>query len=330
MAINVTPRFQEAVRKRRANLVKLGEPVPDLLARTARTRSAFAEEAQLTMQKIRSTAKFLHESHAAYLADDGLTAEAAAERDAADAETQQFLKVCSGRIEGLSSHAMPANGSSASPQVALHRRETCAMLYEQLKRVAGIFDEHRGQRLRRAAEARDQRLGTAAEAAGRLPAPQTSASAPRSVYHSLVNRSFGSSDTAEGGGGGHDEGHASLELGDEEVLSDGEYNDAERAQLQEENETLQKELESMVTQARQAETHALELSKLNHLFAANIEQQASGVDTLLGNTEQALENIYDGNAHIDSAARHARDSRLFVLTFLLVAIFALAFLDWYY
>ena len=37
-----------------------------------------------------------------------------------------------------------------------------------------------------------------------------------------------------------------------------------------------------------------------------------------------------GNQYIDSAAKHSRDSRFYILVFLMIASFALLFLDWYY
>jgi hypothetical protein len=42
------------------------------------------------------------------------------------------------------------------------------------------------------------------------------------------------------------------------------------------------------------------------------------------------ENLVRGNAYLDSAAKHSRDFRLLILSFLLIASFALLFLDYYY
>ena len=46
--------------------------------------------------------------------------------------------------------------------------------------------------------------------------------------------------------------------------------------------------------------------------------------------EETAENLVRGNQYLDSAAKHSRDFRLLVLTFLLVASLSLIFLDWYY
>ena len=73
----------------------------------------------------------------------------------------------------------------------------------------------------------------------------------------------------------------------------------------------------------------LEIANLAHLFASKVEQQAVGVDLLGVHAEATAENMVRGNAYIDSASKHSRDFRLVVLTILLVATFALLFLDWY-
>ena len=119
---------------------------------------------------------------------------------------------------------------------------------------------------------------------------------------------------------------------DDEVLADEamDLDASEKAQLEMENEALLKELETMVDQAKEAESKMLEISSLSHLFATKIEQQSTDVDTLFVDAQQAQENFIRGNTELDSAARHTRDSRLIMLTLLITASFALLFLDWYY
>ena len=119
---------------------------------------------------------------------------------------------------------------------------------------------------------------------------------------------------------------------DDEVLADEamDLDASEKAQLEMENEALLKELETMVDQARQAESSMLEISKLTHLFATKVEQQNVEVEMLSQHAEQTSENLVRGNAYLDSAAKHSRDFRLLVMSFLLIASFSLLFLDWYY
>ena len=60
-----------------------------------------------------------------------------------------------------------------------------------------------------------------------------------------------------------------------------------KAQLQTENEALQKEFETMVDQAKEAEGRMLEISNLSHLFASKIEQQSTEVEQLYAQAEVA-------------------------------------------
>ena len=314
----------------------------------------FAEEAHSALTAIRTGACFLREVRASYLIEDGPQGMSEAERDEIDAEAQHILRACGERIDGVkrlvsTAPAGRADGSvggskqTAGVQLMAHRQATLQLLYEQLSRVAAIFDEHRGHRLKRAAEVRDQRLGAAAAAAGTL----SNLSAQGTQLHGagrlsgalggalgtlrpLGGPGMPSSDTGAAATVGISDAVA-LEWGEEEVLPDDESLDAtERAQLQVENEALVKELETMVEQAREAESSMLEISKLSHLFATKVEQQSTEVEMLSHQAEQTSENLVRGNAYLDSAAKHSRDFRLLVLSFLLIASFALLFLDYFY
>jgi len=97
-----------------------------------------------------------------------------------------------------------------------------------------------------------------------------------------------------------------------------------------ENAAIRAELEQQVELARRAEASMLEVSSLSHMFASKVEQQSHQVETLFTDAESTSENLTLGNRYIDSAAKHSRDFRLLVLTFLLVASLSLIFLDWYY
>ena len=153
--MDVTASYRDAVRRRRTAL-GLPTPAEELLWRRPE-RGVFATEASSTLQKIRTTGNFLRERHSASLLDDGLNSMSDAERDEIDAETQQFLQVCSERIDDLKEHAV-AHSDASSPQLTQHQQATVQLLYEHLQRVASIFEEQRGARLRPTVETRDQRL----------------------------------------------------------------------------------------------------------------------------------------------------------------------------
>jgi len=328
MAVDITSDFHECVRRRRM-LLGHHTPVHEIM-RKSREQSVFGEEARRTLQKIRATAQFLHDSHAAYLMDDGMHGGMSeADRDEVDEETQRFLQICGSRLEALKITASEAGESASSgvddsPQLSAHRQATLQLLYEQLKRVAGIFDEHRGHRLRRATEARDQRLGAAAQAAGSF--GQGGVLAPLNASNDTLSQGvrptrLGASVSAGLGGAGPVSMQMNnLEWLEGEVLEDEMLDEAEQEQLQHENDALRKELETMVEQAREAETRMLEISTLSHTFATKVEEQSSEVETLFQQAEQTSENLVRGNAYLDSAAKHSRDFRLLVLSILLASV----------
>jgi hypothetical protein len=362
--LDVTPAFREAVRRRRSAL-GLSTPVDEVLPRKKQPLSAFAAEARMAAQAIYTTAVQFREVNENSLdaAGSGLSE---AELDMVDAETQQCLAACGDRLDALKQLALEQDASSGT-QLAAHRQATMQLLYERLSLVAAAFGDKRGSRLRRAARERDQRLGAAAEAAGAFDeggplAPDGSgggAAGGMRLGGALVGGALtgavtgavtgalglggrglgdgGGTGSGHGGGGGsgsgggHDGGESeALGWGGHEVLpDDGGLDEGTKAQLLSENEALQREFETMVDQAKEAEGRMLEIANLSHLFASKVEQQASTVEMLYANAEATSENLVRGNAYIDSASKHSRDFRLLVLTILLVATFALLFLDWY-
>ena len=209
--------------------------------------------------------------------------------------------MCGERIDGLRQIAtQPSIGyenRSSSGQHIAHRRGMLELLCDQLARLVSVFDELRGHRLRRVAEARDQRLGAAAGVAGALSSnirPDAWGSALGNLP-SFIDASTSSALEAGANGGGailHDATQggdtiSTLEWGDEELLSDDEDLGAtERAQLQIENEALVTEMEAMVEQARAAESSMLEISQLSHLFATRVEQQTVEIEMLSHQAEQ--------------------------------------------
>ena len=348
--MDVTPAFREAVRRRRAAL-GLPTPASEVLRRST-PRSTFATEALTALQAISATAGHLRETNAAYPLDDWPPSLTEAERDEIDAETQHLLTACGERVDALKGLAAVGTSSAggSSVQLAAHRQAALQLLYEELGRVAGVFDVHRGHRLKRAAQQRDQRLGAAAEAAGAFaehgrlaPKPPSGSASGVGLGGALVGGAvtgvvvgalggaLGASLGGGRGGRGGRDGDVGVELdwSVDEVLPETGLDERSRAQLQTENEALQKEFETMVDQAKEAEGRMLEISNLSHLFASKIEQQSTEVEQLYAQAEATAENLVRGNVNIDAASKHSRDFRLVVLTILLVATVSLLFLDWY-
>ena len=295
--MDVTSLYQDAVRRRRATL-GLPTPAEEVLPRSKK-HTAFTQEARATLSSIQKGAQFLRDIRALYLLEDGPQGMSEAERDDIDSETQRILLMCGKRIDGLRPLACGTDdGGIPTPagQLAAHQQAVLKVLCDQLSRLASVFDELRGHRLRQAASARDQRLGSAAAAAGTL-APSPSAGLGGSwggrdgCEGSLGGGGsvFGSSGAGGPGGGGGPGDSSALEWGDDELLAEADLGlsgEGERAQLEMENEALANELEAVVEQAREAESSMLEISKLSHLFATKVEQQSIEIDQLAHQAEQ--------------------------------------------
>lgn len=335
-SVDRTAEFHEIVRAKR-RLLGLPTPESEVLRRRPR-RSAFEEEAHDTLTKIETMSSFLRDNHTAYVLDDGLHGMTEAERDEVDSETKLFLKACGERIDRL--RAQSAEDAAASeprpsggvPQLAAHRRGLLEFLHTMLQRVTAVFDEHRGLRLQRAVDERDTRLGAAALAAGtfdRGGALEGGGGAGGGALGGLGAR-LGAGLGLEEASAESGEVELTVAWEEHEVVEDEELGATERAQLQLENEALHKQLATMVEQAREAESSMVEIANLSHMFASKVEQQGSEVAQLYSQAEQTSENLVRGNAYLDSAAKHSRDFRLLVLTFLLVTSFGLLFLDYFY
>lgn len=399
-AIDITSTYRDAVRRRRA---ALGLPTPshEVLRRNA-SLSAFAAEASATLQAISMTASQMQELQEQYALDEDELNLTEAERDEVDAETQGLLAACGERLEALKQlaaaeaklqqHERSSSGSGGArpsiPQQVEHRQALLKMLYERLGEVAGVFNEHRAERVRRAAKLRDQRLGSLAESAGLFAAggplgpgqdvdalmrwenpfdklrvggaSGTGGSLVGGAVTGAVVGALGGAISAVGGVGrsGDTDGESSaggaggvggangadgiagsslppmeleqIEWRDDEVFGDANLDEGTKAQLEVENETLQREMEGIADQAKAAEGRMLEISSTLHLFATKVEQQSKDVELIDQLTEATAENITRGNAHVDAASKHSRDFRLVVITILFVATFGLLFLDYYY
>ena len=163
-----------------------------------------------------------------------------AERDQLDTESEGFVRVCSGDIDALKSDAAALGGSA---QQRAHRQAMLQLLYDKLQGIAMLLDRQRGQRLQRAVDAREARLGAASRAdaaAGWRGGGGGAAAAGRG-------------DGCRPGGGAAAvvaaaEAAAEMEWDDAEVVSDGGLEGYDQEQLQLENTALMQELNTMVEQ----------------------------------------------------------------------------------
>eukprot|EP00967_Tisochrysis_lutea_P030890 scaffold36307_cov33-Tisochrysis_lutea.AAC.1 len=322
-SVDRTKEWRDALRLQRSRL-GLGTPADELLKPVHSAPDTFRTDAASTLHRIGAMAAHLLASQPAYILDDGLNGLTEEERDELDAEGEAFLKTCAERIDQLTRAIVSDGSSKRSRQAGEHRQAMLQHLTDELRAVATICDEHRGMRLRRAMEVREGRLGAAHAAGSRQMA--WGGGAFGNLSKGGANALGAESLTSSMGTAGD----VQTDWCADELLPEEELDEAEQAELQLENEALRAELEQQVELARRAEASMLEVSNLSHLFATKIEQQSHDIAQLSTDAENTSENIVLGNRYLDSAAKHSRDFRLLILTFLIVASFSLLFLDWYY
>ena len=82
--------------------------------------------------------------------------------------------------------------------------------------------------------------------------------------------------------------------------------------------------------ANEAEQRMADIAAMSSQLSHYLHEQDEAIGEIRKDLDVTNDNLQTGNAYLDSAARHSRDFRIFILTFLLVASFSLLFLDWYY
>eukprot|EP00245_Coleochaete_scutata_P012257 TRINITY_DN4729_c0_g1_i2.p1 TRINITY_DN4729_c0_g1~~TRINITY_DN4729_c0_g1_i2.p1 ORF type:complete len:102 (-),score=17.58 TRINITY_DN4729_c0_g1_i2:189-494(-) len=99
--------------------------------------------------------------------------------------------------------------------------------------------------------------------------------------------------------------------------------------MDDETQALQIELSSLLESAEEAERKMLEMSALSHLFSTHVLQQAQQIELLYKQAVEATQNVDAGNKEIVKTIASNKDSRTFLILFMIVASCALLFLDWY-
>jgi syntaxin 18 len=112
---------------------------------------------------------------------------------------------------------------------------------------------------------------------------------------------------------------------DEEI----ELSQSQIQQFEEENVTILREAQDSLAAVQQAESRLMEISALQMELVNHLTQQAEITDQLYEDAIEAGGTVGAGNKQLIEARRRQKDSRLFILVFLLGATLALLFLHNY-
>ncbi|CAG7848448.1 SubName: Full=Related to syntaxin 18 {ECO:0000313/EMBL:CCA71220.1} [Serendipita indica DSM 11827] len=111
---------------------------------------------------------------------------------------------------------------------------------------------------------------------------------------------------------------------DEMVLSQSQIQ-----QFEEENAAILREAQDALATVQQAESRLMEISALQMELVNHLTQQAEITDQLYEDAIEAGATVNAGNKQLQEARRRQKDSRLFILVFLMGASLALLFLHNY-
>ena len=122
---------------------------------------------------------------------------------------------------------------------------------------------------------------------------------------------------------------------DSRMISDDEDEEIELSasqimQFEAENATILKSVQDTLESVHQAEARLMDISALQMELVTRLTQQTEVTDQLYEDALTATSTVEKGNEQLKEAKRRAKDSRLFILVFLLGASFSLLFLHYYW
>ena len=221
----------------------------------------------------------------------------AQERAKLEGAVAEALRGVSERIDDLR-RLGDARGGPAGGQARAHHMGVALILSESLQALAGEFE--------------------AARAAVRAREPQRSLPAPRQ------HRRNGGPPPGPGGGG--KPAPRPLE-GLEGLPQGGQQREALQQQLQLEGDQLAEDLQGLSAEVQGVGTRLEQVAELNRAMAVNVSQQVEQLERLYGESVAQAENFRRGNVQLKKAVERSAGSSNYLVVFILVAAFALLFLD---
>jgi syntaxin 18 len=108
-----------------------------------------------------------------------------------------------------------------------------------------------------------------------------------------------------------------------------ELSQSQIMQFEAENAHMLREMQDTLQSVQQAEARLLEISSLQTELVTQLQRQTELTDQLYEDAIAATGSVEKGNVQLREARRRAKDSRLFVLIFLIGASLSLLFLHYY-
>ncbi|KAI6110455.1 hypothetical protein EDD17DRAFT_1557879 [Pisolithus thermaeus] len=116
---------------------------------------------------------------------------------------------------------------------------------------------------------------------------------------------------------------------DDDTDEDIELTQSQILQFEAENTTLLRSAQDTLESVQQAEARLMDISNLQMELVAHLTQQTELTDQLYEDAMAITSTVEKGNSQLREARRRAKDSRIFILVFLVGASLSLLFLHFY-
>jgi len=257
--------------------------------------SPFEQAARLIFQGIQRVRRLLNDEqwrylglHRSHTCDSAMTAQ---ERDSFEKAVVRFMKSCAAELKDLKLAVQ--DGPNASPDLRRHQELVVDILSAAFNQVSKRFQELQSELVQNA--------------------KSSTRAAARNLNHSRTAMNPALFETALPGSSSSSE--------------EWKLSAEEQAQLQEENLELVKDLEDNLEAIRKAEMKTVEISQLMEQFCMKVMEQHEIVERVYDEAIAATTNIEQGYSHLTSAVERSVSSRFFIFGVIVMAAFALLFLD---
>ncbi|EIN10722.1 hypothetical protein PUNSTDRAFT_132796 [Punctularia strigosozonata HHB-11173 SS5] len=306
----------------------------------------------------RSQARNIDLSGGVERAWDGVKYLTAEERDQIDVQARVILSRCANKVkemEALESRRAELVASNANPlarllptrllppdesrmssaAVAAHHASVTWYLSRRLAEASEAQREMQEERMRRQLE-RTKTLGSGAArealAIGISEPPGMAASTSSSITSSWLGGAASSIAASIRGNDSSPQPSyptpTDSELGSEDE-DEIELSQSQILQFESENAAILQNVQDTLASVQQAESRILEISALQTELLTHLQTQTQITEQLYEDAIAATGQVEKGNVQLREAKRRAKDSRLFVLVFLIGASLSLLFLHYY-
>ena len=120
-----------------------------------------------------------------------------------------------------------------------------------------------------------------------------------------------------------------LQDDDEDEYDDMELSASQIQQFETENANILQSVQDTLASVQQAESRLMEISALQTELVAHLTKQSEVTEQLYEDAMMTTTTVEKGNEQLREAKRRAKDGRLYILVFLILASLSLLFLHYY-